>query len=43
MKSLIANVRSAATTSSYELRELKTQPDFLKGGTLMKHQMEALK
>ncbi|KAL7319394.1 hypothetical protein PS15m_002531 [Mucor circinelloides] len=42
MKGLIANVRSAATNSSYESRELKAQPDFLKGGTLMKHQMEAL-
>ncbi|KAK4515941.1 40S ribosomal protein S21 [Mucor velutinosus] len=42
MKGLIANVRSAATKTSYESRELKAQPDFLKGGTLMKHQMEAL-
>ncbi|KAL0138902.1 hypothetical protein V8B55DRAFT_1448945 [Mucor lusitanicus] len=42
MKGLIANVRSAATKTSYQSRELKAQPDFLKGGTLMKHQMEAL-
>jgi hypothetical protein len=43
MKGLIANVRSAATSESYKSRELKAQPDFIKGGTLMKHQLEALK
>lgn len=43
MRGLISNVRSAATTESYESRELKTQPDFIRSGTLMKHQLEALK
>ncbi|KAI8640052.1 P-loop containing nucleoside triphosphate hydrolase protein [Parasitella parasitica] len=42
MRGLVANVRSAATLESYESRELKMQPDFIKGGTLMKHQIEAL-
>ncbi|CEP07576.1 hypothetical protein [Parasitella parasitica] len=42
MRSLIANVRSAATSESYDSREMKAQPDFIKGGTLMKHQIEAL-
>lgn len=42
-KMLINQVRSKATSESYEKHELKKQPKFIAGGTLMKHQMEALK
>ncbi|KAI8085910.1 P-loop containing nucleoside triphosphate hydrolase protein [Gilbertella persicaria] len=42
MYGLIESVRAAATAESYQRHEIKEQPDFVKGGTLMKHQMEAL-
>ncbi|RCI02455.1 hypothetical protein CU098_001572, partial [Rhizopus stolonifer] len=42
MYGLIESVRVAATAESYQRHEIKEQPDFVKGGTLMKHQMEAL-
>jgi hypothetical protein len=40
---LISDVRKSAKTESYEKHELKSQPGFITGGTLMKHQLEALK
>lgn len=43
VKKLISEVRKLAKSESYEKHELKFQPDFIKGGTLMKHQLEALK
>lgn len=43
MKSLISQVRSKAKTEGYSSHELKVQPKFVEGGTLMGHQMEALK
>jgi hypothetical protein len=43
MKELIADVRKLANAESYELHELKTQLKYITGGTLMKHQLEALK
>jgi hypothetical protein len=43
VKHLIAEVRRVAKTEGYGKHELKAQPDFIKGGKLMKHQLEALK
>lgn len=43
MKSLIQNVRSVAVKENYQKHELKTQPRYIQGGTLMKHQLDALK
>lgn len=40
---LIKNVRRMAMKEGYEKHEFKSQPDFITGGTLMKHQLEALK
>ncbi|KAI8376843.1 P-loop containing nucleoside triphosphate hydrolase protein [Blakeslea trispora] len=42
MENLIKNVRTAATAEGYEKHALKEQPEFIKNGTLMKHQLEAL-
>ncbi|KAG0997765.1 hypothetical protein G6F28_002587 [Rhizopus arrhizus] len=42
MKELIADVRKLANAERYELHELKTQLKYITGGTLMKHQLEAL-
>jgi hypothetical protein len=43
MKALVQNVRQVAVQESYQKHELKTQPSYIQGGTLMKHQMDALK
>lgn len=43
MPQLIENVRRMAMKEGYEKHEFKSQPDFMTGGTLMKHQLEALK
>jgi hypothetical protein len=43
VKQLISDVRTIAKTENYEKHEYKTQPDFIRGGTLMNHQLEALK
>ncbi|KAI9009404.1 P-loop containing nucleoside triphosphate hydrolase protein [Phycomyces nitens] len=42
MKIRIEEVRAVATRESYAKHELKKQPDFIKGGTLMPHQLDGL-
>ncbi|KAG2202459.1 hypothetical protein INT47_013075 [Mucor saturninus] len=42
VRQLISDVRKSAKTESYEKHEIKSQPGFITGGTLMKHQLEAL-
>ncbi|KAI8992204.1 P-loop containing nucleoside triphosphate hydrolase protein [Pilobolus umbonatus] len=42
IKALIADVRRLATAEKYEKHEIKSQPTIIKGGKLMKHQLEAL-
>lgn len=43
MRQLISDVRTMAVKEGYEKHEFKSQPDFITGGILMKHQLEALK
>jgi hypothetical protein len=43
IKQLIADVRNVATKEKYEKHEYKSQPEFITGGKLMKHQLDALK
>ncbi|CEI86117.1 hypothetical protein RMCBS344292_00562 [Rhizopus microsporus] len=43
MRQLIADIRKLANAEKYESHEIKTQPKYINGGTLMPHQLEALK
>ncbi|OAD81316.1 hypothetical protein PHYBLDRAFT_96522, partial [Phycomyces blakesleeanus NRRL 1555(-)] len=42
MKIRVEEVRRVATKESYSKHELKKQPDIIKGGTLMPHQLDGL-
>lgn len=43
MRQLIADIRKLANAEKYESHEIKVQPKYINGGTLMPHQLEALK
>ncbi|KAI8987380.1 P-loop containing nucleoside triphosphate hydrolase protein [Mycotypha africana] len=42
IKNLVGKVRTAASVENYQKHAIKSQPEFLKGGTLMQHQLDAL-
>ncbi|KAI9316427.1 P-loop containing nucleoside triphosphate hydrolase protein, partial [Dichotomocladium elegans] len=42
MKELVMDVRKASRAEDYSKREMKKQPSFITGGTLMPHQMDGL-
>ncbi|KAI8381211.1 uncharacterized protein BYT42DRAFT_644051 [Radiomyces spectabilis] len=42
MKKHVAEVKTVATKEAYAKHELKKQPDFITGGTLMPHQLDGL-
>ena len=43
MKQQVNLVRGLATKENYGRHELRQQPDFIRGGTLMPHQLDGLK
>lgn len=43
MREHVGEVRSAATKESYAKHEIKGQPEFIRGGDLMPHQLDGLK
>lgn len=43
MKQRVEEVRYAATRENYSQHEIKQQPNFIAGGTLLEHQLDGLK